>query len=127
MTYPLSAYEVTVQRDRGTVVVIVCGELDAGGVAHLESVLRDVIDAQGNLAVVVDAVEMILADPAGAEVFATAREWACRRGGEFTLYGPSEAVCLALQSADPANVVDVMADGHGHYLGSVRPPSDEAR
>lgn len=54
--------EVVVGRYQGTVMVTVHGELDPAKVAHLRLLLTDLIDGQGNVAVIVDLQDATAAD-----------------------------------------------------------------
>jgi anti-sigma B factor antagonist len=65
-------FRVAISRDQGTVVVSVHGDLDVPGARHLGSVLDDIIDGQGNMAVVVDLDDASATDPSGLSVFAAA-------------------------------------------------------
>ncbi len=92
-------FGVAVSRDRGTVVVTVHGYLDLAGAQHLDAVLADLIDGQGNLAVVIDLHD---AGDAGmsvfvVSVFAGAAKCASRRGATLSLRGPPPQVHQALQ------------------------------
>jgi hypothetical protein len=63
---------VVVGRYQGTVMVTVHGELDPPKVAHLQLLLTDLIEGQGNVAVIVDLQRATAAagDPRGLEKFA---------------------------------------------------------
>jgi hypothetical protein len=67
-----SAADVVVGRYQGTVMVTVHGELDPPKVAHLRLLLTDLIEGQGNVAVIVDLQQATAADgdPRGLEKFA---------------------------------------------------------
>ncbi|MGH9156187.1 MAG: STAS domain-containing protein, partial [Acidimicrobiales bacterium] len=85
-------------RALGTVVVTVHGDLDGAGAGKLSIVLADLIDGQGNLAVVVDLHDAGASDVGGAlAVFAAAARKAGRRGGALRLSYPPDQVHQALQ------------------------------
>ena len=75
------------------------GDLDVAGARPLGSVLADIIDGQGNLAVVVDLHDATAIDASGLTVFATAAALASRRGASLTLSNPPDVLhqALALQ------------------------------
>lgn len=77
---------LAIGRALGTVVVTLHGTVDDAGAAVLCSVLRDLIDEQGNLDVVVDLRRVMITDPAGHAVLRQASDWAERHGGRLTLY-----------------------------------------
>ncbi|MEO6628398.1 MAG: STAS domain-containing protein [Aquihabitans sp.] len=78
-------FSITISRALGTVVVTVHGDLDEVGARHLGTVLVEIIDGQGNLAVVVDLHDATALDGSGLSVFVTAAAQASRRGASFTL------------------------------------------
>src|SRR5437763_820742 len=65
-------FRIGISRDQGTVVIGVHGDLDGPGARHLRSVLDDIIDGQGNMAVVVDLHDVCITEPSGLSVFAAA-------------------------------------------------------
>ena len=77
---------LAVGRAMGTVVVTLHGTIDAAGAAVLRSVLRDLIDEQGNLDVVVDLRRVVIADADADAVFGQAFDWAARHGGRLRLH-----------------------------------------
>jgi anti-anti-sigma factor len=91
-----SGLTVAIARALGTVVVTVRGELNATTSPQLAEVLRDLIDDQGNLFVVVDARSLTRASPEGAAVIAIASHWAHRHGGTLTVARASEPLRAAL-------------------------------
>ena len=80
----------------GTVVVTLHGNVDLIKAAALADVLHDLIDGQGNLAVVVDLRDVPWVDGAGVGVLASAASRIETRGGELRLGGPGGAVAEAL-------------------------------
>ena len=87
---------LAIGRALGTVVVTVRGDLNRATSPQLAEVLRDLIDDQGNLSVVVDARAASLSSPEGAAAFAVAAQWANRHGGTLTLAHASETLRRAL-------------------------------
>src|SRR5436190_5074888 len=80
---PRSKASFAIARALGVVVVTVRGILDAADCVRLEGTLRDLIDNQGNLAVMVDLQELIGLAPGGLDVFRRAAAWAAVHGGEL--------------------------------------------
>lgn len=93
------SFSVVISRAMGTVVVFAHGVLDPDSSRVLADTLRDLIDHQGNLAVVVDLRDLAVADPVCLGVLAAAAASAGRRGGELTVADPSKAVAQALTLA----------------------------
>jgi anti-anti-sigma regulatory factor len=87
---------ITVGRSAGTVVVTVCGELDAKTSKHLGIILADLIDGQGNLSILVDLHEASARDPDCLWILTEAAERAHRRGATMRLDAAAE-VTSALQ------------------------------
>lgn len=89
--------DIVVGRYRGTVVVTVHGELDRLGAAHLDHMLTDLIDGQGNLSLIVDLHDATATGEDSVPVFADASERAGRRGGTVTLNEPPALLDRALR------------------------------
>lgn len=89
-------FSIAISRAQGTVVVAVHGDLDVPAARHLGSVLADIIDGQGNMAVVVDLHDASAADAGGRSVFAVAAERASRRGAALSLRDPPDPLHQAL-------------------------------
>lgn len=106
-TIPPDGFSYTVSRARGTVVVTTCGVLDTAGSQVLDAALRDLVDDQGNLAVVLDVADLDLADPSCLSVLAPAVAAAARRNGELTLAHPSASVERALLQLGLAGSVSI--------------------
>jgi anti-anti-sigma regulatory factor len=96
---PRSKGSFAIARELGVVVVTVRGILDAADCVRLEGTLRDLIDNQGNLAVMVDLQELIGLAPRGLDVFRRAAAWAAVHGGELLVRGPSDGVHRAIEEA----------------------------
>ncbi|MGH9149464.1 MAG: STAS domain-containing protein [Acidimicrobiales bacterium] len=110
---------IAISRAMGTVVVTVHGDLDVAGARHLASVLADLIDGQGNLAVVVDLRDAGGPDPAAVGVFAAAAENATRRGGVLSLCDPPDLLYEALQRQGLGQLVRTTRnDGHRRSLSA---------
>lgn len=89
-----------VSRVSGRVVVTAHGTFDSSASPTLDRVLRDLIDDQGNMAVVVDLGDVTVADLACTGVLLAAADSAASRGGELIVVAPPEAVGWALAAAD---------------------------
>ncbi len=98
---------VAISRFRGTVVIALQGDLDRASSAVLASTLDDLIDGQGNLAVVVDLREVRRIDGSGIDVLASASQRISQRGGELRLGGPAGLVFDALVLSGLARLVDI--------------------
>ena len=106
-------------RYRGTVVVTVHGDLAPTRVAHLDHMLTDLIDGQGNLSLIVDLHDATATGTASVSVFADAAERAGRHGGVIILNEPPDVLEEALRwrglrlSPHLREVVDAVAlTGH---------------
>jgi anti-anti-sigma regulatory factor len=98
---------LTISRALATVVVTLHGMLDRQGAGQLETALRDLIEDQGNLAVVVDASHLTGSDPAAAIIFCQASVWARRRNGSFMVNDPADILSSELARAAAATGVVV--------------------
>lgn len=92
-------FSLVVSRALGTVVVAVRGELGRSSSAPFGVVLTDLIDGQGNLAVIVDVGDLERIGPAGLDVLAAGARALEQRGGRLTLREPSPEVRDALMLA----------------------------
>lgn len=101
------AFSFAIARTSGAVVVTTHGPLDPGAAAALGDALLDLIDNQGNLAVVVDLTDLHVPDHTVLEALAPAASAAARRGGRLTLADPSEAVEWGLLLSGVAGLVAV--------------------
>ncbi|MGH9164313.1 MAG: STAS domain-containing protein [Acidimicrobiales bacterium] len=90
-------FRIAVSRALGTAVVTVHGDLDGAGARLVAVVLDDLIDGQGNLAVVVDLHDARAPDASAVAVFTTAAEQAGRRGGALSLSDPPDLLHQELQ------------------------------
>ena len=88
---------MAIGRALGTVVVTVHGDLNSATSPQLAEVLRDLIDDQGNLSVVVDVRSLTLSSPVGAAALAVAGHWAQRHGGTLSVAHASEPLRRALR------------------------------
>jgi anti-anti-sigma factor len=92
---------IAVARSAGTVVVTVRGELDAETSRHLGVILADLIDGQGNMAVLVDLHDARATDPDCLWTLTEAAERAHRRGGTMWLDAGAEVTsALHLRGLD---------------------------
>lgn len=72
----------------GHVLVKIAGDLDGYTADHVSDALLDVIQAQGNLSVILDLAEMTFIDSNGLNVLVRALQWISERGGAITLARP---------------------------------------
>ncbi len=93
------SFTFTVSRVSSRVVVTGHGTLDRAGCATLDRILRDLIDDQGNLAVVVELTNVAVSRLECAGVLAEAAEAAARRGGELVVIDAPDVVAWALAVA----------------------------
>lgn len=96
---------IVVSRAMGTVVVSVHGDLDLPASKLLGGVLGDLIDGQGNLAIMIDLRRLRRVDPAGLEVLAHAASALGAHRGSLTLHEPCAAVRDALTLAGIVGLV----------------------
>jgi anti-anti-sigma factor len=93
-------FSFEVSRISGRVVVIGHGTLDSAACPILDRALRDLIDNQGNMVVVVDLADVTVRDLACTSVLLAVAASAADRGGELVLAAPPDAVRWALEAAD---------------------------
>ena len=93
-------FSFAVGRVSGRVVVTAHGTLDGAACPVLDRALRDLIDDQGNMAVVVNFADVTVPDLACTGVLLAAAASAARRGGELVVAAPPDAVRWALETAD---------------------------
>jgi anti-anti-sigma factor len=80
-----SATGFGISRAGGTVIVAIHGLLDLDAWARIDAVLRDLIDAQGNLDVVVDLSDMLDLGSDAVPVIVGAARQAHSHGGRLRL------------------------------------------
>jgi len=90
-----------------TVVVSAHGALNLSASEDLAGVLRDLIDGQGNLAVVVNLADVCGIDQSGADVLAAAANRIATRGGQLQLAGPTGTVVDSLVLAGLAGLITI--------------------
>jgi anti-anti-sigma factor len=73
----------------GTVVVTVAGALDPEGSQHFRTVMRDLVENQGNLSVEVDLGRVTAIDATGLAALVEAATQAGERGGQLVLRNAS--------------------------------------
>ncbi len=88
----------TIRRALGTVVVAVYGEIDFEDWSRIGGVLNDIIDAQGNLDVVVDFCEVAYLEPTAMPLIVHAARQARSHGGRLRL---ADRACRECASAGP--------------------------
>lgn len=94
---PFAAFSATVSRIGGRVLVEVGGELDVYSSPHLRSTLLDLIDGQGNLALVIDLADLQFIDSTGLGVLLTALRRSRAHGGDVVLRNPTPATLRLLR------------------------------
>lgn len=94
-----SALHIAISRALGTVVVTLRGSLERDDAETLRAVLKDLIDHQGNLKLVVDLYWLRRLDLAGVRVLRVAAGWAGSRGASFRLANPPLRLGPALRGA----------------------------
>lgn len=104
-TSATAAPPLVVGRVLGTVVVALSGEIDGCTSSFLGAVLTDLIEGQGNQAVVVDLADLRRLDRSATEVLATAAHTSSRRRGRLALSRPSADVAKVLAAAGLAELV----------------------
>lgn len=118
---PAPSSTVVVGRYGGTVVVTLHGDIDQAASVRLAGVLGDIIDGQGNLAVVVGLHDVGWIVRAGVDVVAAAAASIASHGGELLLGGPTGAVFDAIARAG----LSPIEQGH-RALSQGRPPGGAA-
>jgi anti-anti-sigma factor len=94
-----SALYIAISRALGTVVVTLRGSLERDDAETLRAVLKDLIDHQGNLKLVVDLSRLRRLDFAGVRVLRVAAGWARGHSASFRLADPSLGLSPALRAA----------------------------
>lgn len=98
---------LAVGRYMGTVIVTLHGDLHLSASVQLAGVLRDLIDGQGNLAVVVDLGDVGGIDRSGLDVLSSSAARMATRGGTLRLGRPTDTVFDALSVAGLARFIAV--------------------
>jgi anti-anti-sigma factor len=111
-----------IARVLGTVVVSAQGCLDEVGAQALSHVLDDLIENQGNMAVVVDLDGVTDVDHRCLDIFVTAQHWAVIRGGRLSLTGARRGVARALEVTGVDRLVQVTSD---RMLAVPAPPAGD--
>ncbi len=130
---PAPVGSLAIGRFLTTVVVTVHGAVDRPASAALAATLGDLIDGQGNLAVVVDLRDVCGIDRSGVDALSAAAARIAARGGELRLGGPSGAVFDSLTAAGLGKLFTVSLE-QAHRprsvgrrgAGSSRPTSRDA-
>ena len=121
------ADSIVIGRFQGTVVVTLHGALDASLSAGLGSVLQDLIDGQGNLAIVVDLRDVDRADCSGVHVLGAAADRIEARGGQLRLSGPVSGVFDALALSGLTRLVDAGFEEERRPRSLERPGRSDVR
>ena len=100
------ALSIAVTRELPTVVVTLGGPLEAGSCTVLRDLLWDLVVAQGNLSLILDARDLVLSDPVLLANLTVLGREAAHRGGTFVVLDPSLLPApLAGHSAEPARLL----------------------
>ena len=94
-----SLLHITIGRALGTVVVTLRGSLERDDAETLRAVLKDLIEHQGNLKVVVDLHRLRCLDITGVRVLRVAAGWARSHDASFRLANPPFRLSPALRAA----------------------------
>lgn len=105
---------LAIARAMGAVVVTLHGELRRSTTRALSAALRDLVEGQGNLYVIVDMHDARVGDVGGLQVLASARGAVESRGGRFLLAGASDETARALRTAGLADVIELHPERRGH-------------
>lgn len=109
---------LAIARALGAVVVTLHGELRRSTTRALSAALRDLIDGQGNLYVIVDMHDVRVGDAGGLQVLASARGAVESRGGRFLLAGASDETASAIRAAGLGDVIELHPERRGHPSAS---------
>jgi anti-anti-sigma factor len=90
-------FTVTTSRALGRVVLTLRGELDVATGPALSTTLKDIIEEQGNLDVIIDLARLEFVDSAGLSVLLCADRKLKERGGTLTLSAPRPHVRKVLE------------------------------
>lgn len=105
---PYASFSVNVSRIDGRVLVEVGGELDVYSSPHLRSTLLDLIDGQGNMALVIDLAELEFIDSTGLGVLITAMRHSQAHGGEIVLRHPTRSTRRLLRVSGMEKVFTII-------------------
>jgi anti-anti-sigma factor len=114
------AFWLVIARQRGAVVVRLHGALDVQESGRLATILLDLIDGQGNLAVTVDLRNLRSLDLTGLKVFTAASAALARRGGTLSLTGPATEFLEALASAGLTRLIADTTEAQDPVAASLR-------
>lgn len=89
-----------VVRALGRIIVTPSGSVDALAATRLRSLLADLIEGQGNLEVVVDAMYLASIDGTGVKVLREATRRMAERGGTLVISSPRPEVRAMLEGGD---------------------------
>ncbi len=81
-------FSLRLSRYKDTVSVVVTGEVDCSTADQLRCLLRDAIDGQGNVSVVIDLTGAAVIDSAGLLVLTEASNLIREQGGRLVLTRP---------------------------------------
>ena len=84
--------DLTIRREGVEVVVAVGGELDLASAPEVARAMRELLEDQADLGVVLDLGAVTFIDSSGVSAILDARNALCGRNGRFTISHPSAAV-----------------------------------
>ena len=106
-------FSLVFSRALGKVIIHIHGALDASTAKELKDRLVDIIDGQGNRALVLDLRDMTTIDAAGFSVIVDALKRMQKKGGELVLSAPTPPVAQAFEDAG-LNKVFVITPAWAH-------------
>jgi len=89
---------VDICRALGRIVITPRGEFTSSSVRSLHGILQDLIEGQGNLAIIVDAMFITSVDERIARVFADAAGRMSHHNGTFVVASANERVRASLEA-----------------------------
>ena len=126
MSTQLGSFSIRFEREGGTVVVRVAGELDLTTAPELEHGLTSLIDGQGNMSVRLELGGLTFIDSTGLTALVRALKQARDRGGDLTLANPTPQTLRVLDMVGltqvfcitPATSVPPIADYRSPVAGA---------
>lgn len=111
---PTQKFSLAIGLVSGTVVVTIRGEVDRSGARHLEEILKDLIENQEDLRVVVDLHHVARLDPSGVAALLVATDHAVQRGGRFAV---NERCRSADESREGSGMAEIIPLPSRHPAG----------
>lgn len=92
----LGRFSIAFERDGGTVVVRITGDVDVATAPQLETALTGLIDGQGNLSIRVDLGAVTFIDSTGLTALVQGLRQVRARGGDLVLANPPARILRVL-------------------------------